>query len=193
MKAAGAGAEAVVRVLTRFSGLPHRLEHVGSVNGVEFFNDSKATNVDSAMKALAAFDNIRWIAGGLAKEGGLGPLAGATGRVRKAYYIGRSAAGFALEKAASMEGLTREALEERLVGLERILARFERVDVPEGVAERLSNGDRLDTEELTRVGAAPGDGPREVWFRPPAGRPIILAELVAKDADPALATTFVAE
>jgi UDP-N-acetylmuramoylalanine--D-glutamate ligase len=80
-----------------FQGLPHRSQIVGQANGVTFVNDSKATNVDSAAKALAAFGNIRWIAGGLGKEGGLGPLAGATGSVRKAYYIGRSAAEFALE------------------------------------------------------------------------------------------------
>ncbi|WP_425092498.1 UDP-N-acetylmuramoyl-L-alanine--D-glutamate ligase [Tropicimonas sp. S265A] len=80
-----------------FQGLPHRSQIVGEANGVRFVNDSKATNVDSAAKALAAFANIRWIAGGLGKEGGLGPLAQATGSVRKAYYIGRSAAEFALE------------------------------------------------------------------------------------------------
>lgn len=80
-----------------FKGLPHRSQIVGEARGVTFVNDSKATNLDSAAKALTAFDNIRWIAGGLEKEGGIGPLAEATGRVRKAYYIGRSAAEFALE------------------------------------------------------------------------------------------------
>ncbi|MEM9394749.1 MAG: UDP-N-acetylmuramoyl-L-alanine--D-glutamate ligase [Pseudomonadota bacterium] len=83
--------------LTSFEGLPHRSQIVGQAGGVTFVNDSKATNPDSASKALAAFDNIRWIAGGLEKEGGIGALADATGSVRKAYYIGRSAAGFALE------------------------------------------------------------------------------------------------
>jgi UDP-N-acetylmuramoylalanine--D-glutamate ligase len=64
---------------------------------VRFVNDSKATNVDSAAKALAAFSNIRWICGGLEKEGGLGGLSGATGAVRKAYVIGREAAQFAMQ------------------------------------------------------------------------------------------------
>ena len=65
--------------------------------GVTFVNDSKATNVDAAAKALAAFPRIRWICGGLEKEGGLGALKGATGAVVKAYVIGREAAAFALQ------------------------------------------------------------------------------------------------
>ena len=80
-----------------FEGLPHRSQQVGVVRGIRFVNDSKATNVDSAVKALAAFKNIRWICGGLQKEGGLGGLAGATDAVRKAYVIGRDAAAFAVQ------------------------------------------------------------------------------------------------
>ena len=80
-----------------FGGLPHRSQTIAEIDGVRFVNDSKATNVDSAAKALAAFANIRWICGGLEKEGGLGGLAGATGGVRKAYVIGREAAGFAMQ------------------------------------------------------------------------------------------------
>lgn len=79
-----------------FKGLPHRSQIVGTANGVTFVNDSKATNVDSAAKALQAFDRIRWIAGGLEKEGGLAALTPHLGGVRKAYLIGRSAAEFAL-------------------------------------------------------------------------------------------------
>lgn len=80
-----------------FGGLPHRSQTIAEKDGVRYVNDSKATNVDSAAKALAAFSNIRWICGGLEKEGGLGGLAGATGGVRKAYVIGREAAGFAMQ------------------------------------------------------------------------------------------------
>lgn len=80
-----------------FGGLPHRSQTIAEANGVRFVNDSKATNVDSAAKALLAFGNIRWICGGLEKEGGLEGLAGSTGAVRKAYVIGREAAGFAMQ------------------------------------------------------------------------------------------------
>ena len=86
-----------------FGGLPHRSQTVAEAGGVRFVNDSKATNVDSAAKALAAFQNIRWICGGLEKEGGLEGLAEASGSVRKAYVIGREAAHFAIQLAVEAE------------------------------------------------------------------------------------------
>lgn len=80
-----------------FAGLPHRSQTVAEVAGVRYVNDSKATNVDAAAKALGAFQNIRWICGGLEKEGGLDGLLPATGSVVKAYVIGREAAQFAVK------------------------------------------------------------------------------------------------
>jgi UDP-N-acetylmuramoylalanine--D-glutamate ligase len=66
----GATSEAIQKVITEFKGIPHRLEYVRRVGGVEFFNDSKATNVHSVKKALDAFgDNIILIMGG--KDTGL--------------------------------------------------------------------------------------------------------------------------
>ncbi|EPX82189.1 UDP-N-acetylmuramoylalanine--D-glutamate ligase [Salipiger mucosus DSM 16094] len=79
-----------------FEGLPHRSQIVAEAGGVTYVNDSKATNVDSAVKALLAFGRIRWICGGLMKEGGLEGLAPGFGNVAKAYVIGREAAQFAL-------------------------------------------------------------------------------------------------
>ena len=64
---------------------------------MRFVNDSKATNVDSAAKALQAFPRIRWIAGGLGKEGGIAALKPYLQSVAKAYLIGHSARDFALE------------------------------------------------------------------------------------------------
>ncbi|UWR18327.1 UDP-N-acetylmuramoyl-L-alanine--D-glutamate ligase [Sulfitobacter pontiacus] len=86
-----------------FGGLPHRSQTVGEADGVRFVNDSKATNVDSAVKALAAFKNIRWICGGLEKEGGLGSLSEPLETVRKAYVIGREAAQFAMKLGVEAE------------------------------------------------------------------------------------------
>ena len=80
-----------------FAGLPHRSQTVATINGVRWVNDSKATNVDAAEKALLAFDNIRWIVGGMGKEGGIAALAPHFGRVAKAYLIGHSARDFALQ------------------------------------------------------------------------------------------------
>ncbi len=83
--------------LASFAGLPHRSQLVGERGGVRFVNDSKATNVDAAAKALQAFPRIRWIAGGMGKEGGITALQPYLGSVVKAYLIGHSARDFALQ------------------------------------------------------------------------------------------------
>jgi UDP-N-acetylmuramoylalanine--D-glutamate ligase len=93
----GLAPKVIEKAFTSFAGLPHRSQLVAEIDGVKYVNDSKATNVDSAQKALAAFKNIRWICGGLEKEGGLGALSTHTENVEKAYVIGREAAGFALQ------------------------------------------------------------------------------------------------
>ena len=80
-----------------FEGLPHRSQRVAEKDGVSYVNDSKATNVDSAAKALQAFTGIRWIAGGLGKDGGIEALKPHLGSVVKAYLIGHSARDFALQ------------------------------------------------------------------------------------------------
>lgn len=79
-----------------FAGLPHRSQIIAEAGGVTYVNDSKATNVDSALRALLAFDRIRWICGGLEKDGGVAGLKPGLQNVEKAYVIGREAARFAL-------------------------------------------------------------------------------------------------
>ncbi|MGB3389154.1 MAG: UDP-N-acetylmuramoyl-L-alanine--D-glutamate ligase [Pseudaminobacter sp.] len=81
--------------LESFPGLAHRMEQVGRKDHVLFVNDSKATNADAAAPALSSFPRIYWIAGGLAKEGGIEPLRGLFPRVAKAYLIGAAAPSFA--------------------------------------------------------------------------------------------------
>ncbi|MEP3440624.1 MAG: UDP-N-acetylmuramoyl-L-alanine--D-glutamate ligase [Sulfitobacter sp.] len=107
-----------------FGGLPHRSQTIGEKDGVRFVNDSKATNVDSAAKALAAFKNIRWICGGLEKEGGLDGLASAGNTVRKAYVIGREAANFAMQLNVEAEVCTTMA-----TAVSRAIAEAEAGDV----------------------------------------------------------------
>lgn len=85
-----------------FAGLPHRSQLIREIGGVRFINDSKATNVDSAAKALQAFPRIRWIAGGLGKEGGIDFLKPFLSPVVKAYLIGHSGRDFALQLPADM-------------------------------------------------------------------------------------------
>ncbi|MCU0912121.1 MAG: UDP-N-acetylmuramoyl-L-alanine--D-glutamate ligase [Rhodobacteraceae bacterium] len=96
-RALGLPPKGIEAALRSFEGLPHRSQRVGERGGVTFVNDSKATNVDSAAKALQAFPRIRWIAGGLGKEGGIGALKPHLGSVVKAYLIGHSARDFALQ------------------------------------------------------------------------------------------------
>lgn len=91
----------IEEALHSFGGLPHRSQLVAERDGVKFVNDSKATNVDSAAKALQAFPKIRWIAGGLGKEGGISALQPFLGSVIKAYLIGHSARDFALQIGAT--------------------------------------------------------------------------------------------
>ena len=97
LRALGVAPKAIEAAFHSFAGLPHRSQIVGEKDGVVFVNDSKATNVDAAAKALAAFPRIHWICGGLEKEGGLDGLKSALGTVVKAYVIGREAQGFALQ------------------------------------------------------------------------------------------------
>ncbi|HEU5018097.1 MAG TPA: UDP-N-acetylmuramoyl-L-alanine--D-glutamate ligase [Pseudolabrys sp.] len=93
--ALGLGLPVIQRGLTGFPGLAHRMQPVGRTGKVLFVNDSKATNADSAAKALASFSDIFWIAGGKPKTGGIVSLAEFFPRIRKAYLIGEAAAEFA--------------------------------------------------------------------------------------------------
>ncbi|MEX1240627.1 MAG: UDP-N-acetylmuramoyl-L-alanine--D-glutamate ligase [Cyclobacteriaceae bacterium] len=65
---AGASLDSIMEGLKTFVNAPHRLEPVGTIRGVEFINDSKATNVDSVIYALGSYDRpLVWIAGGIDK------------------------------------------------------------------------------------------------------------------------------
>ena len=90
----GLDAGEILSGLKSFPGLAHRMEEVGRVGPALFINDSKATNADAAARALACFDPIYWIAGGQAKEGGIGELAPYHGRIARAYLIGEAAGPF---------------------------------------------------------------------------------------------------
>jgi UDP-N-acetylmuramoylalanine--D-glutamate ligase len=71
------------------------METIARKGRVLFVNDSKATNAESAARALACFSDIFWIAGGQPKTGGIDSLAGFFPRIRKAYLIGEAATAFA--------------------------------------------------------------------------------------------------
>jgi len=78
--------------LESFTGLAHRCEIVAeTAGGGLIVNDSKATNMEAAATALAAFGNIRWIAGGRLKSPDLSPVEPYLGNVRHAYLVGEAA------------------------------------------------------------------------------------------------------
>ncbi len=91
--ATGLPQEAVAAALRSFPGVPHRLEEVGSVGGVLYVNDSKATNVSSAVRGIEAFDGgVHVILGGSLKGGGFEGLRDAVAsRCVAAYLIGEAA------------------------------------------------------------------------------------------------------
>ncbi|HEX5774117.1 MAG TPA: cyanophycin synthetase, partial [Geomobilimonas sp.] len=87
------GCDAVTcqNAVASFRGLPHRMELVRTVNGVPWYEDSKATNVGSVEKALASFHNITLIAGGKDKGGSYAPLTELVGsRVLHMVLIGEA-------------------------------------------------------------------------------------------------------
>lgn len=100
-KLAGAHEEAIRAAIATFPGVEHRLEFVREVSGVAFYNDSKATSVDAALKAIAALDGPLWIVlGGKDKGSDYTPLiAPLSDRARGALLIGAAS-----EKIASQIG-----------------------------------------------------------------------------------------
>ena len=91
---AGAPAEAIGKAVQSFRAVEHRLEYVATDNGVEYYHDSKATNVDAAAKAIAAFPGcIHLILGGKDKGSNYADLSDLLRkRVKVVYTIGSAAA-----------------------------------------------------------------------------------------------------
>lgn len=83
---------AIQEAIDSFRGLPHRLELVDTVRGVAFYNDSKATNIDAAIKSVTSFERpVILIAGGRHKGSDYLPLVEAvSGRVKRAIFLGES-------------------------------------------------------------------------------------------------------
>ena len=109
----GLGGVAIRRAVGRFRAVAHRIEFVRDLAGVQFYNDSKGTNVASTIKALESFDErVVLIAGGKGKGQDFGPLADAArGRVGHAVTLGEDgpkiaaalrAAGIAVSAAPTM-------------------------------------------------------------------------------------------
>jgi UDP-N-acetylmuramoylalanine--D-glutamate ligase len=97
--------------IASFKGLAHRQELIATIDGVRYVNDSKATNAEATEKALACYDEIYWIAGGRAKEGGIAALAPYFPRIRHAFLIGEAAEPFAATLAGRAPATLSRTLE----------------------------------------------------------------------------------
>jgi UDP-N-acetylmuramoylalanine--D-glutamate ligase len=85
---AGAKLADIACAVESFPGVEHRIEFVREVDGVQYFNDSKATNVDAALKAIDAFPQRLWIIlGGKDKGTDYAPLRSALERRAKAVLL----------------------------------------------------------------------------------------------------------
>jgi UDP-N-acetylmuramoylalanine--D-glutamate ligase len=115
----GADFDAIARAVGEFRGVEHRLELVGEVSGVEFYNDSKATSVDATVKAVGAFERgVHLILGGKDKGAPYAPLIPLLkNRVREVLVIGAASKRIAqelngavdLEEVGDLETATRTA------------------------------------------------------------------------------------
>ncbi len=111
------------RALASFAGLPHRMELVATAGGISFYNDSKATNVEAAVKSLKGLDSpVVLIAGGHDKGGDFSKLFELSGVVRSIVTIGEAA------------GLIEDAAGGRLT-CTRASSMEEAVEMASGVAE----------------------------------------------------------
>lgn len=126
-RALGASPEGIQRGLERFEGLAHRIQHIAQVGGVDYYNDSKATNVDSAVTAVNSFSRPTYlIVGGTDKGAPWGPLVeAARGRVKAVLTIGDAApiaqaafapAGFRIIEAGTLDAAVSLAAEEAAPG-----------------------------------------------------------------------------
>jgi len=96
-----------------FEALHHRMEFVREVNGVRYYEDSKATNVGSVEKALESFTDITLIAGGKDKGGAYAPLAPLVKeRVQHLILIGEAAGRMSAELGSLTDTLRAGSLEE---------------------------------------------------------------------------------
>lgn len=117
--------EVIREVLLTFPGLEHRLEYVGSVDGVQFYNDSKATNPDATLRALQAFDKpVILLAGGRNKGLDMTAISGARDRLKAAVLFGESAS--EIDEALRTSGAENKLSVERATTLEEAVEKAHR-------------------------------------------------------------------
>jgi len=91
----GLSDEQIISAIKTFKGLKHRANIIFENEFIRFVNDSKATNADATEPALKTFENIFWLAGGVAKSGGIESLTKYFPKIKKAYFYGQDGKSFA--------------------------------------------------------------------------------------------------
>jgi UDP-N-acetylmuramoylalanine--D-glutamate ligase len=89
--AVGATTAGIQDALAKYATLPHRVALVGEAGGVQWYDDSKATNPDATLRALESFDSVVLLAGGRNKGLDLGVLAHEAARLRAVVAFGEAA------------------------------------------------------------------------------------------------------
>jgi UDP-N-acetylmuramoylalanine--D-glutamate ligase len=164
----GAPPEAIQSAVRSFRGVEHVLEHVSSLEGVDYYNDSKATNVDAARRSLEAFTQpVLLILGGRYKGGDFAELRpGLAAHGRRVLAIGEAgarikqalAATLPVDECVSLADAVRRGRELARPGDVVLLApACSSFDMFRDYAER----GRVFKQEVLRLPAAPGGGDRE--------------------------------
>ncbi len=86
----GLDAAEILEKIASFVSLPHRMQFLGTKFGIDFYNDSKATNAEAAEKSIGSLKNIYLLAGGVPKDGGLAPILHLRQNITKAYLYGQA-------------------------------------------------------------------------------------------------------
>lgn len=93
----GIKGEVIIKQITAFKGLPHRIQYLGRKKNIDFYNDSKATNIDATRKSVGSLKNIHLLAGGVKKEEGIESLQEFADNISHAYFFGEAKEDFASE------------------------------------------------------------------------------------------------
>ena len=91
----GCNKGAITEALKSFSPLPHRMQLIKKLGDICFYNDSKATNIEATINAANSLENIFWLAGGVAKEGGISKILPLCHKIKAVYLFGESKNDFA--------------------------------------------------------------------------------------------------
>lgn len=113
-RALGVDGKTIIKHISSFNGLAHRMQFIGAHKHISFYNDSKATNVSSAIASLSALDNIFWISGGVFKEENLLAIDKFLKNIKKAYLFGKSRVLFKEYLEGKIDYVSCETMEEAL-------------------------------------------------------------------------------